>query len=218
MRSMSAPSPFPTEPRTATHPALAPLPAGLVASVLAALGLAGCGAPPPSPEAMNRAYEQALERTRTAAVELAPGDPTRRARAGLEEFLALGEGEIPARALQVYAPDAWLDDNLAIVEGAPAIGAYFAASARRVRSLRVEMLGVTHDGVDYFARWRMTVDAPRLRAEGPLVSYGMTHFRFNAAGQVLLHRDYWDAGTGLYEYLPGVGSIVRRVRASATRD
>jgi hypothetical protein len=33
-----------------------------------------------------------------------------------------------------------------------------------------------------------------------------------------LHRDFWDAGTGVYEYLPVLGPVVRRVRAMAEGD
>jgi hypothetical protein len=51
-----------------------------------------------------------------------------------------------------------------------------------------------------------------------MVSYGVTHFRFDEAGRVLLHKDFWDAGTGLHEYVPGVGALVRRVRAAAESD
>jgi hypothetical protein len=45
-----------------------------------------------------------------------------------------------------------------------------------------------------------------------VVTYGVTQFRFDAAGRVLIHKDFWDSGTGLHEQLPGVGGIVRRVR------
>jgi len=31
---------------------------------------------------------------------------------------------------------------------------------------------------------------------------------------VLLHRDFWDASTGLYEYLPWVGALLERLRAA----
>jgi hypothetical protein len=50
------------------------------------------------------------------------------------------------------------------------------------------------------------------------MSYGITHFRFDAESRVLVHKDFWDSGTGLYEYLPVLGSLVRKVRAGAERD
>jgi hypothetical protein len=85
----------------------------------------------------------------------------------------------------------------------------------RVQALQVEFLDVARSGPDYFVRWRMTVRSERLNGGEPMVSYGVTHFRFDAAGRILLHKDFWDAGTGLHEYLPGIGSLLRGVRAAA---
>jgi hypothetical protein len=48
-----------------------------------------------------------------------------------------------------------------------------------------------------------------------VASYGVTQFRFDADGRVLIHKDFWDAGTALWEQLPGLGGIVRRVRGAA---
>ena len=38
---------------------------------------------------------------------------------------------------------------------------------------------------------------------------GGSHLVFNAAGLVILHRDYWDAAEELYEKLPWIGSLMR---------
>ena len=41
---------------------------------------------------------------------------------------------------------------------------------------------------------------------------GVTHLRFDAAGRVELHRDYWDAAEELYEKLPLIGALMRGLR------
>lgn len=38
---------------------------------------------------------------------------------------------------------------------------------------------------------------------------GSSHLKFNPAGLVSYHRDYWDAAEELYEKLPLVGSVMR---------
>ena len=190
---------------------------GLAAGALALL-LAGCGGPPAeTAEQMNASYERALERTAAVAVELPGGEEgARQALARAEDLFTDMTGQaIRVKAAAVYAPDAYLNDNLAVVSGAPAIGEYFSDTASRVSALRVEFLGVTHAGPDYFARWRMTVESPRLNGGAPMVSYGMTHFRFDAQGRILVHKDFWDAGTGLYEYVPVLRAVLRMVRATA---
>ena len=41
---------------------------------------------------------------------------------------------------------------------------------------------------------------------------GMSHIRFNAKGQVVLHQDFWDSASGLYEHIPVLGSLIRGVK------
>jgi len=38
---------------------------------------------------------------------------------------------------------------------------------------------------------------------------GASHLRFDAAGKVVLHRDYWDAAEELYAKLPLLGPLMR---------
>jgi steroid delta-isomerase len=38
---------------------------------------------------------------------------------------------------------------------------------------------------------------------------GASHLRFDAAGKVVLHRDYWDAAEELYAKLPVLGALMR---------
>jgi steroid delta-isomerase len=42
--------------------------------------------------------------------------------------------------------------------------------------------------------------------------HGATLLRFDAAGKVVHHRDYWDAAEELYEKLPGIGVLMRVLR------
>jgi steroid delta-isomerase len=52
------------------------------------------------------------------------------------------------------------------------------------------------------------------RTRGPLSPQsltvrGATHLRFDAAGKVALHRDYWDTAEELYARLPLIGGLMR---------
>jgi len=165
---------------------------------------------------MNAAYEQVLEVTAPPkSAVFVPASPEEQAAlARLESYFAsMTPASVRDQTAVVYAPDAWLYDNLAIVSGADAIEKYFTGSVADTRALSVEFLQVIHDGPDYFVRWRMSVEAEALNDGQPMVSYGMTQFRFDGQGRVLVHRDFWDAATGLYEYLPGFGGILRSLRS-----
>jgi SnoaL-like domain len=181
--------------------------------------LSGCAKTAPAPAELNRAYEETLVLTAPpkSAVFASGSAEEQEALARLEAyFAAMTAASVREQTAAVYAPDAWLYDNLAIVSGAPAIEKYFAKAAADVRALSVEFLQVTHDGPDYFVRWRMSVEADALNDGQPMVSYGVTQFRFDEQGRVLVHRDFWDAATGLYEYIPGLGGIILGLRSRLT--
>ena len=47
--------------------------------------------------------------------------------------------------------------------------------------------------------------------------HGSSHLRFDEAGLVDYHRDYWDAAQELYEKIPGLASLMRWLRRQANR-
>jgi steroid delta-isomerase len=176
----------------------------------------GCGSSPaPSASDLNAAYELALEETAapTAHIYTEGSQTEEMALARLEAYFAtMTVATVAEQTADVYAPEAWLYDNLAAIKGVDEIRRYFANAAGDVDKLSVEFLQTARSNEDYFVRWRMLISSARLAGGEPLISYGVSQFRFDDQGRVLLHRDFWDAGTGLYEYLPVLGALVTRVR------
>ena len=187
-----------------------------IGAVLASLGLlAGCGTAPTSLGELNASYERALERTATLAVTLVPGSAQeQQAFAGVQRYFSgMTVDSVHAQTASVYAPQAYLNDTLVSLEGADRIEAYFSHTMERARLLNVEFLERAPVGTDWYVRWRMTVAADGLNGGQEVVTYGVTQFRFDADGRVLIHKDFWDSGTGLHEQLPVIGGAVRRERS-----
>lgn len=63
-------------------------------------------------------------------------------------------------------------------------------------------------GVELYLRWRLAGRGPGGRA---LRIEGMSEVRFDAAGRVVSHADFWDAGS-VYEKVPLLGALVRLVK------
>ncbi len=184
--------------------------------VLAAL-LAACGRPPvPLPD-LNASYERALARTAPLAVSGEPGSEAQQAAFDRLQayFTNMTAASVQAQTAMVYAPEAYLNDTLVGIDGAARIQAYFSHTMQETRVLNVRFLDRAWNGIDCFVRWEMRVEHGSLAGGQPVLSYGVTQFRFDREGRVLLHKDFWDAGTGLYEQLPVLGRIVGRVRAMA---
>jgi hypothetical protein len=65
-----------------------------------------------------------------------------------------------------------------------------------------------HQEVAYL-RWTFHC---RLPVRGHLQIEGMTEVQFDHQALVAAHLDHWDSGRQLYEKLPGIGFVLRRVR------
>lgn len=178
--------------------------------------LSGCGPAPTSLTEMNGSYERALARTAPLAVTLLPGSAAeRQAFDNVQRYFSgMTSASVREQTAAVYAPEAYLNDTLVGIDGADRIQAYFGHTIEKASLLNVEFLERAPVGTDWYVRWRMTAAVDGINGGQPVVTYGVTQFRFAADGRVLVHKDFWDAGSGLYEQVPVLGRVVRRVRAA----
>jgi ketosteroid isomerase-like protein len=122
-------------------------------------------------------------------------------------FETLGPESID-RLAEHYASDAVFKDPFNEVRGTEAIAAIFRHMFVQVESPRFVIGGrfVGDDGAmllwDFHFRTRGLV-------RRDISVRGVSHLRFDAAGKVVLHRDYWDAAEELYSKLPLIGPVVR---------
>ena len=134
----------------------------------------------------------------------------------IARFKAFFENMTPDQVRQhvgeVYAPDAWLYDTLVLHHGIEAIRPYFIHTAERASGVRVEVLDVLRSGDDFHIKWQMDIDWSRFQKGKTTRSFGMSHLRFNAAGQVVMHYDFWDSANGFFEHLPLLGALIRWVK------
>lgn len=148
-------------------------------------------------------YEQALVAY--------PGDPN-----GIDLGLArfqdtyqdLAVADLGERVGATYADSFFFNDTLHSFHERAALQAYMNQISTQLEHSAIEVHQVVVDGADVFVRWRMHFASASLESN----SIGMSHLRFNEAGEVVLHQDFWDSGHGLYAHLPVVGFLVRRVR------
>ncbi len=107
-----------------------------------------------------------------------------------------------------YAEDAQFRDPFNQVEGRAAILRIFEHMFATADAPRFRVTWQMVQGREAVLGWEFQL---RLRGR-PGVIEGVSHLRFDAAGQVVAHRDYWDAASELYEKLPVVGAGVAWLR------
>jgi len=177
--------------------------------------LAGCStrAPEADPAA---AYRAALARVQGNRLGADPADRVA-AEAALARFTA-ALATYSAEAIRtvgpaLYAPDAYLNDQLKEVHGRDAIVDYLARSADLLIEPQIVVVdAVLHDGHAY-VRWEMTFRTRRDADDPPTATRGVSHVVFDADGRVAFQQDYWDTSAAIFEKVPVVGSIIRRVKA-----
>ena len=176
---------------------------------LLALLLVGCGTPG-NQVAAERA--KASVEAYLAALEALPGDS-----AGIDEGLPrfemayqdLADPGIGAAIEAVYAPELFFNDTVHTITDRERLTAYMTETGANLTQSEVTVHQVLRDEADVFVRWTMRFVIGEGDDAIDSTSIGMTHLRFNAQGQVIVHQDYWDSASALYAHLPIVGMVLR---------
>lgn len=180
---------------------------------VALLFFSSCSAPMPT--MMN---ESALDAYADASVLPQGGaslseDERARAIERWQQLLAdLSASNLEGKVHAVYADDAFFNDTLKTLHGADAIEAYLLETATMLEYGTVTFEDVATSGEDTYVRWRMVYRSKVLSKNQDIVTIGMTHLRFNAAGKVTVHQDFWDSTRGVFEHVPFVGTGIRIVK------
>lgn len=146
-----------------------------------------------------------------------PGEGTAAEKAAVQrvkDFLgSLTPENVQANTSKVYAGEAYFNDTLKTLNGVEAIEEYLVHTAETVNGITVEFDDVARSGPDFYFRWRMDFQAPKLRGGETIRTIGITQIRFDDEGKVLLHQDYWDSMAGLFEHLPVTNQMAGLVRS-----
>jgi hypothetical protein len=113
---------------------------------------------------------------------------------------------------QVYAPSIVFEDPLHRFEGIDSLRAYF----ERLNSQLVEGrftfdTPVIGEGMAVLP-WVMNLRLRRL--PHPVIVPGCSHIRYDQTGRITYQRDYFDAGALIYEQIPVLGFVIRRIKAA----
>ena len=128
----------------------------------------------------------------------------------------LGADDTAERARELYAKDLYFSDALMLTNSKDAVVAHFRGLVEGGANVEVDMLDVLVQGSDVYLVWLMTAEFQPIRKPVTSKTIGITHARFNTAGEVILHQDFWDTGLGFYQQVPGLGSLVKAINRRFT--
>jgi steroid Delta-isomerase len=123
-------------------------------------------------------------------------------------YETLTEQSLP-QLREIYAGDAYFKDPFNEVCDVAAIEAIFAHMFVSLDQPRFVVHTQIEQGSEAFLAWDFRFRIRKYKPDVEQCIRGGSHLRFNDAGQVTFHRDYWDAAEELYEKLPLIGSFMR---------
>jgi hypothetical protein len=129
----------------------------------------------------------------------------------LEKIIAWYSTLSPSTLAEIhdlYAALATFKDPFNEVTGVPAIQQIFVHMFATTENPRFIVIDSLEQGQQAFLSWQFLFG---LNGKNYTVNGG-THLRLNDQGQIIDHRDYWDAAEELWQKLPLIGAPVRWLR------
>lgn len=114
----------------------------------------------------------------------------------------------------IYSADISFIDPAHKIEGLAALKKYFYELYQNVSSVSFNFTHHQQRDNDAYIQWQMTLCHPRLNSNREIIVPGASYLNYDRTGKVCFHRDYFDLGTMLYEQLPLLGSIIKRIKRS----
>jgi steroid delta-isomerase len=114
-----------------------------------------------------------------------------------------------ARIGEFYTHDAYFRDPFNEVRGTAPIRDIFERMFVQLADCRFHIVDTVVDARGAMLVWDFEFRIRKYRPETLQTIHGASHLRFDEAGRVTWHRDYWDAADELYAKLPLVGALMR---------
>jgi steroid 5-alpha reductase family enzyme len=111
-----------------------------------------------------------------------------------------------------YAKDAVFIDPIGAHNGIKSVKDYYQNLYKNVRSIKFTYKDLVSNKNTHALYWTMTLSADGLNGGSPMSLEGNSHIKFNDAGLVSYHRDYFDMGEFIYEHIPVMGWTIKKVK------
>lgn len=115
---------------------------------------------------------------------------------------------------QFYHPEVRFLDPLGEITGLEALKSYYKNMYQNVKSIRFDFAHSVANGDNHMVTWTMIYAVDALNGGEPISIEGTSDIRFDpATNLVIYHRDYFDMGAMVYEYIPVLGRLIRYIKS-----
>ena len=111
---------------------------------------------------------------------------------------------------EIYTPDIEFRDPVHVINGSLAVKNYLRTMAAGLTHYRICYLDEVLSDNAASLLWEMEYAHPRIKGGRVLVIRGSTFVKFTS--RIYYHEDTYDLGTMVYEQIPVLGALVRKVK------
>lgn len=113
---------------------------------------------------------------------------------------------------EFYDPNLEFYDPISHLKGLQQIKDYYTTMYKNVTDIRFEFHDVAHTEDTYMATWTMHLQSKALADGKEIKTSGISHIRFSpASDKVIYHRDYFDMYEFIYQHIPVIGYLTKKV-------
>lgn len=116
------------------------------------------------------------------------------------------------RLQEIYSRDIIFSDPAHEIRGLTSLQNYFRKLYEHIESIAFDFHHQQQVGSDAYVQWEMTFRHPRIARGKPVMVPGISFLKFDESGKVHRHRDYFDLGTMLYEHVPLLGALIKKIK------
>ena len=116
----------------------------------------------------------------------------------------------------VYTQDVEFRDPVHTVNGSLALKHYLRGMAANLRQYHIRYLDEHIGEHSAYLTWELDYSHRFIKRGAVITVRGMSHVKFT--GKIYYHEDSYDLGALLYEHLPGLGAVTRRLKKRMGRQ
>ena len=112
----------------------------------------------------------------------------------------------------IYADNLSFSDPAHHIQGLPAFKRYLSALYQNINLCHFDFVHANQLGPETYLHWNMTLQHPKLNQGDAFTMPGISYLKINEDNLVYHHEDFFDLGDMLYERLPVVGKVIRKIK------
>lgn len=111
-----------------------------------------------------------------------------------------------------YHPGVKFIDPIGTIDSSEGIKKYYENMYKNVKFIKFDFSEFHEAGTNIVAVWKMTLQADKLNGGEPITVDGNSVITFDESGKATYHRDYFDMGQFIYEHIPVVGYVIKKIK------